>query len=500
MVFADSQVILLFDFFQTVMEQFNPGLRTLVVLGKNYEKSISAMVTSGKTYFDAVAKLGDLTGQSPVSRELGHILTDISEVHKKLNLDLEESFKKFHREIIAELDRKTELDVKYMNATLKKYQTEHRSKQDSLEKSQAELKKLRRKSQGTKNAHKYEYKEQEFIANISSREHDIQKFINDGCKEALLEEKRRFCFLVEKHCNFSQDICNYHDKAKGLLSAKLVSWQEKCLDSTKTPEFLMDDTYSTASYVLRTPQPSPSVERYQMGYDSSAQNTLKIPPAPPGRVQISPLADMFNPSTHYISNMEKTLDAPEDSHLQRSTSVATGLNMVQRPKVKTIFPHNAGNNKTMLSFSEGDVLTLLIPEEKDGWLYGEHDITKMRGWFPSSYTRTLEGIRDQSPAHSPVPVRSISTLNLAERSKVVLPPPDYLVSSDSYQNMNPSKGSKLNLYNSATSRGFAPKQDNTNSNSEMNGIMKPPFLSDGNPFATVKLRPTVTNDRSAPVI
>lgn len=41
-------------------------------------------------------------------------------------------------------------------AALKKYQMEHRSKGESLEKCQAELKKLRRKSQqGSKNASKY---------------------------------------------------------------------------------------------------------------------------------------------------------------------------------------------------------------------------------------------------------------------------------------------------------------------------------------------------------
>lgn len=45
-------------------------------------------------------------------------------------------------------------------ATFKRYQMEHKMKQDSLERSQSDLKKLRRKSQG-KNANKYENKESE---------------------------------------------------------------------------------------------------------------------------------------------------------------------------------------------------------------------------------------------------------------------------------------------------------------------------------------------------
>lgn len=65
------------------------------------------------------------------------------------------------------------------------------------------------------------------------------------------------------------------------------------------------------------------------------------------------------------------------ANLSRSTSVATGLNTMKRQKVKTIFPHTAGNNKTLLSFAQGDIITLLVAEEKDGWLYGEHDTTRL---------------------------------------------------------------------------------------------------------------------------
>lgn len=69
----------------------------------------------------------------------------------------------------------------------------------------------------------------------------------------------------------------------------------------------------------------------------------------------------------------------EDSGLSRSVSMATGLNLTdKRPKVRTIFPHKSGNNSTLLSFEEGDIITLLIPDERDGWLYGE--LQKTRQW------------------------------------------------------------------------------------------------------------------------
>ncbi|XP_061455677.1 brain-specific angiogenesis inhibitor 1-associated protein 2-like protein 1 isoform X2 [Rhineura floridana] len=427
--------------YKSVMEQFNPGLRNLINLGKNYEKAVNGMILAGRAYYDGVAKIGDIAVASPVSKELGHVLIEISIAQKKLNDSLDESFKKFHKDIISELEKKTELDVKYMNATLKKYQNEHRSKLDSLEKSQAELKKIRRKSQGGRNATKYEHKETEYLETVSSRQSDIQRFIAEGCREALLEEKKRFCFLVDKHCSFAQHMKYYHVECSELLSSKLPGWLETCSDATKVPEKIMNmiEEIKTpgSTPISGTPMPSPMIERNSMvgnNYDSLHRNSPKVPPAPTGRAYTSPLVDMFNnppmapkaPS----ERLNHLTDHADDSSLSRSTSVATGLNIMKRQKVKTIFPHTAGNNKTLLSFAQGDIITLLISEEKDGWLYGEHDVTKVKGWFPSSYTKTLEESAEETicmAVPSPAPMRSISSVNLLERSAVVLPPPDYLV-------------------------------------------------------------------------
>uniref|UniRef100_A0A670XQF4 BAR/IMD domain-containing adapter protein 2-like 1 n=1 Tax=Pseudonaja textilis TaxID=8673 RepID=A0A670XQF4_PSETE len=462
---------------QNVMEQFNPGLRNLINLGKNYEKAVNSMVLAGRAYYDGIAKIGDIAVASPVSKELGHVLIEISIAQKKLNDKLEENFKKFHKEIISELEKKTELDVKYMNATLKRYQTEHRSKLDSLEKSQAELKKIRRKSQGGRNAIKYEHRESEYLETVSSRQSDIQRFIAEGCREALLEEKKRFCFLVDKHCNFAQRLFHYH--CSEILATKLPAWLETCSDATKVPETVMnmiDEIKSTGSVSISgTPLPSPMIERNNLvgnNYDSLRRHSPKVPPAPPGRAYTSPLVDMFNnPPVIPKTSSEKLSNATDDSSLLRSTSVATGLNIMKRQKVKTIFPHTAGNNETLLSFAQGDLITLLVSEERDGWLYGEHDVTKV-------YVRASQNFALITPNHfselvffsfSPAPIRSVSSVNLTNRESPILPPPDYVISGLS---------SHLAVLQFACLLHYSGE----------------------NPFATVKLRPTVTNDRSAPIL
>ncbi|KAF7705233.1 brain-specific angiogenesis inhibitor 1-associated protein 2-like protein 1a [Silurus meridionalis] len=458
--------------YKNVMEQFNPGLRNLVNLGKNYEKSVTAMTLAGKTYFDAVSKIGETAAVSPVSRELGVVLMEISETHKKVQMEMEEFFKRFHRELIAELEKKTDMDVKYMNATFKRYQTEHKIRQETLDKSHADLKKLRRKSQA-KHSSKYDIKENEYMETISSRQTDMQQFIADGCREALLEEKRRFCFLVEKHCIFSYQMAEFHDKAKEILSLKLLSWQSKCSDALQVP-----DTIITMIEGIRTPISTPKSLPVKEHFDRNSDSMIP-PPAPPLKAQTSPLANMFSqeiPRSPVSPEPYSDQDSLDGSGRSRSESVSSGMNLMKKPRVQTIFPHTAGNNESLLSFDDGEIITLLIQEEKDGWLYGELEKNGQRGWFPSSYCR---------PYSEPVITSLMNVVDLSKRSEeeeeedeeqpVFLPPPDYGDSS-----RKPS----------------TPSPQNTMSN----GTSKPPFLGGGNPFATVRLRPTVTNDRSAPVV
>ncbi|KAK7940303.1 hypothetical protein WMY93_003629 [Mugilogobius chulae] len=466
--------------YKNVMEQFNPGLRNLINLGKNYEKAVAAMILAGKLYFDAVSKIGENAATS---------------------LSLKNWFKRFHREIVAELEKKTDMDVKYMTATYKRYQMEHKVKQDSLEKSQSDLKKLRRKSQG-KNANKYENKESECLETLTTRQMDMQLFIADGCKEALLEEKRRFCFLVDKHCMFSYQTAAFHDKAKDILKAKIGTWQDQCNDATDMPESVLTMIETLRMPVSITPMPSPSPSRHSVN--------ISDPPAPTKKAQTSPLANLFEQESR-----EPDIGNGDDAGLSRSVSVATGLNhTVKRPRVRTIFPHNAGNNSTLISFDEGDVIVLLIPDERDGWMYGELEKNGKRGWFPSSYCRAFTEPLVNNNSVSLAPYRSRSVVNLhhqdteTDEATMVLPPADYC--NASHQNSNKSSMSYSNAVTtndihqpSPTLSATSSTSSDPNTSSMSNGTSRPapaPFLAGGNPFATVRLRPTVTNDRSAPVI
>uniref|UniRef100_A0A452RHC5 BAR/IMD domain-containing adapter protein 2 n=1 Tax=Ursus americanus TaxID=9643 RepID=A0A452RHC5_URSAM len=396
----------------------------------------------------------------------GDVLFQMAEVHRQIQNQLEEMLKSFHNELLTQLEQKVELDSRYLSAALKKYQTEQRSKGDALDKCQAELKKLRKKSQGSKNPQKYSDKELQYIDAISNKQGELENYVSDGYKTALTEERRRFCFLVEKQCAVAKNSAAYHSKGKELLAQKLPLWQQACADPNKIPERavqLMQQMASSngsvlpsalsaskSSLVISDPIPGakplpvppelapfvgrlsaqestpvmngvsgPDGEDYNPWADrKAAQPKTSSPPQSQSKLSDSysntlPVRKSVAPKNSYAATENKTLP--------RSSSMAAGLERNGRMRVKAIFSHAAGDNSTLLSFKEGDLITLLVPEARDGWHYGE---TGRRGaWV--------------EPAHNPRPHslqqgKSSSTGNLLDKEELALPPPDYGTSSRAF--------------------------------------------------------------------
>ncbi|XP_028984454.1 brain-specific angiogenesis inhibitor 1-associated protein 2 isoform X2 [Betta splendens] len=222
--------------YKGILDQFNPSLKNFVTMGKYYEKALTGVTVAAKGYFDALVKLGELASDSQGSKELGDTLFQMAEVHRQIQVQLEDVLKLFHSELLAQLEQKLELDIKYLTATLKKYQSERRSKSESIERCQSQLKKLRRKSQGSRHPNKYGDREMQFVELMSRRQAEQDALVASGYKSALTEERRRYCFLVDRQCCVTKLLINYHSKVRELLSQKLSSWQQSCSQPTKLPE------------------------------------------------------------------------------------------------------------------------------------------------------------------------------------------------------------------------------------------------------------------------
>nr|XP_031541718.1 LOW QUALITY PROTEIN: brain-specific angiogenesis inhibitor 1-associated protein 2 [Vicugna pacos] len=463
--------------YKTIMEQFNPSLRNFIAMGKNYEKALAGVTYAAKGYFDALVKMGELASESQGSKELGDVLFQMAEVHRQIQNQLEEMLKSFHNELLTQLEQKVELDSRYLSAALKKYQAEQRSKGDALDKCQAELKKLRKKSQGSKNPQKYSDKELQYIDAIGNKQGELESYVSDGYKTALTEERRRFCFLVEKQCAVAKNSAAYHSKGKELLAQKLPLWQQACADPNKIPDRavqLMQQVASSNGSILPSAL-SASKSNLVISDPIPGAKPLPVPPelapfvgrlsaqdnAPVMNGVSGPDSEDYNPwadrkaaqpkSTPPLQSQGKLSDsysntlpvrksvAPKSSYaatenktLPRSSSMAAGLERNGRMRVKAIFSHAAGDNSTLLSFKEGDLITLLVPEARDGWHYGESEKTKMRGWFPFSYTRVLDSDGGDRLHMSLQQGKSSSTGNLLDKEDLAIPPPDYGTSSRAF--------------------------------------------------------------------
>ncbi|XP_068162076.1 BAR/IMD domain-containing adapter protein 2-like isoform X2 [Antennarius striatus] len=436
--------------YKSIMEQFNPCLRNFIAMGKSYEKALT--------------------------RE---VLFQMAEVHRQIQIQLEEMLKSFHNELLTELEKKVELDARYLNAALKKYQTEHKGKGESLEKCQAELKKLRRKSQGSKHPSKYGDKEMQYVEAISNKQGELDSYIAEGYKNALSEERRRYCFLVDRQCAVAKNSSAYHNKGKELLSQKIPMWQQACAEPNKLPDralFLAQQMSGAAGVMapgahhpgMPISEPIPGAKALPvppelaalrasaaMGHQRLMDGGMTVMNGEAGAhggedyqqwMEGKVAQGKTSPQTQrhggevYSNTLPVRKVAPAKSKntlmetrtLPRSSSMAAGLERNGRTRVQAIFSHAAGDNSTLLSFSENDVITLLVPEARDGWHYGENEKTRMRGWFPFSYTRVISDADGSSMKQLRVHNlhgKSSSTGNLLEREDMALPVPDYGIHS-----------------------------------------------------------------------
>ncbi|XP_052435455.1 brain-specific angiogenesis inhibitor 1-associated protein 2-like isoform X2 [Carassius gibelio] len=516
--------------YKGILDQFNPSLKNFVSMGKHYEKALTGVTVAAKGYFDALVKLGELASDSQGSKELGDTLFQMAEVHRQIQVQLEDVLKLFHSELLSQLEQKLELDIKYLTGTLKKYQSERKSKVESIERCQSQLKKLRRKSQASRHPNKYGDREMQYVELMSRRQGELDSLVAVGYRSALTEERRRYCFLVDRQCSVTKILTNYHCKVRELLSQKLSSWQQSCAQPTKLPERALNLLRHTApqssggaglAEVLRNAKlgiTQPTEQRLSVQevppllngdsssrpqqqqqnpssnghtHSSSSASTAHSQPAvgvsgcqSPPTVSHTPSSTHSAPLTRVLSNCPAAPDLYSTSTLplprRQSSDTRQGLMGWTLPRVlplcapsrvEALFPHSPdscegqkpgdrGGSSCLLSFLPGDALSLLISEPRDGWHYGQNERTGRKGWFPFSYTQPFPSSPGQEL--SPPVLSKVNSSSMGQLDRL------------------PPAGQTLQMSTDFTS--------------------PPPSPSRINPFAHIRLKKTVTNDRSAPLI
>ncbi|KAI1884528.1 hypothetical protein AGOR_G00227300 [Albula goreensis] len=418
-----------------LMEQFNPGLQKLVSLGNSYIQAFQALAASSEAYFCALAKMGEQALHSMSSRSLGDVLIQISESQRRLTAELEGVFRWFHNEVLQEMDNNVRLDKDYILNSRRRYEVEVRNQATALERQ------LRRGA----------YRDLQDGS-------DYVQFLRQSQRDALKEEERRYRFLAEKHCGLTQSILYLMNKTGGSLQQKAEGWRER-VNATRAPR-------------PRTPTHLDQDSMMGMREEERDQRWANREELPMGRV----------PSR---------APSPQVSR-SRSSSLGETLGLGSARPMRAMVSYPPSSNQTLLSFSRGETVTVLVKEPRNGWLYGRAESSLRQGWFPAAYVGPIEDMYKPMESRTPTLRSSNSMSNLLDepdgyRQNGRPPPPAPPLPMPGWRPITPTPEKRVE----PPMESKRPVQEDH----------RPSLFPKGtNPFATVKLRPTTTNDRSAPRI
>ncbi|XP_040263345.1 brain-specific angiogenesis inhibitor 1-associated protein 2-like protein 2 isoform X1 [Bufo bufo] len=452
--------------YKKILGQFNPALENLVYLGNNYLRALNALSEVAESYYNAIKKIGEQAFQNSACYGLGQLLIQMADSCKNASAGLNSLFQTLHVEIIQQMDKNTKLDMQFIRDSQNRYEMEYRQRTTTLDKCKADAWKMER--QRDRNLQSMKEK-------VNMLHSDMLSFVRDSQRAAELEERRRYRFLAERHWLLCSSLVQYHNRAHGVLNVRLSSWKEQ-IDASRA-----QTTPSSQNYTSGRPTTSPrdsmnmtprSVADVLSMVNRQEQNNVRAP------IQNTTRVLQKTPSNATLANVRSRSNSFGEVAV---AAVAAAVNVGNR-KVQAIVDHKPGGNPTMLQFSKGSVITVLVPEARNGWLYGRLDALNMTGWFPEAYVKSMDTDPRSSGMRS---AHSASDL----LDVLDMPQPDYKQSTADQRPIT-----------KASNPAPPPPPMNNSFKKSGGGGRGDLFPRGTNPFATVKLRPTVTNDRSAPLI
>ncbi|OCT85524.1 hypothetical protein XELAEV_18023693mg [Xenopus laevis] len=394
--------------YKKILGQFNPDLENLVYLGNNYLRALNALSEVAETYYNAIKKIGEQALQNVTCQGLGQLLIQMADNCKTASAGLNIVFQTLHGDIVQQMDKNTKLDMQFIADSQNRYEIEYRHRSATLEKCMSEAWKMER--QRDRNL-------REMKENVTMLHADMLAFVKESQRAAELEENRRYRFLAEKHWLLCSSFLQYHSRAQGLLQARVSPWKEQ-IDASRS---------QTASGPQNYAPSRPA---------STSRDSVPLPPRPVEREQNDSRASIRSDSSRRGLQRTPSTGSVGSSQLTRSSSfgevavaavVAASAGAGGR-RVQAIVDHNTSGNRTLLQFKKGDLITVLVPEARNGWLYGKLEGLSMS--FPLRSSHSTGDLLDGSdnfpePDYRPKPPgQGFSTPNSRRGSEVnVAPPP-----------------------------------------------------------------------------
>uniref|UniRef100_A0A8B9NQY1 BAR/IMD domain containing adaptor protein 2 like 2 n=1 Tax=Accipiter nisus TaxID=211598 RepID=A0A8B9NQY1_9AVES len=504
----------------------------------NYLRAFHALSKAAEVYFKAIEKIGEQALQSSTSHVLGEILMQMSNTQRLLSSDLEVVAQTFHVDLLQHMEKNTKMDVQFIS---KQYELEYQRRAANLDKCMAELWRMER----ARDKNVREMKE-----NVMRLRSEMQAFVSESQREAELEEKRRYRFLAEKHQMLYNTLLQFYSRARGMIQTKAPQWKEQ-LEASRNPSNSHSQGLLTASHGQGYPSGRLTPTHLEMpqrplgdfASPMTGNRSSVFSPEPP-EMRLSPQPEPPRRSLRRTpsASLLPTGRTSRSGSFGESGSGSEGRRRSGTARVQAIVPHTTGVNRTLLRFDPGDVITVLMPDAQNGWLYGKLEgsstyvIFGVVNW-PDARLSGLElgGLSLKLCPRSPPGVAWAPRLTHHPCGTSPCPRSFPLRSSHSMDDIldRPSTPSSSNYWPAAAQPSL-PNPPPLSVGAKtiitlpspawrwLSGRTKQPLLGQQdpcvvfadflmaacfpspsrgtNPFATVKLRPTVTNDRSAPII
>lgn len=511
--------------YRGLTENFNPGIKQVLLCGKAYHKALQGLTASARAYSESLLKIGGISRSTcrGGTEDIGEAIFQIAEAQRDIQARIEESTKALFSELILPLEQKLENEFRRSSIQHKKYNNGHKTVLVPYAKAHDSLRKFRKK---TKNKLVYdEQKESQYVKTLSKCQEKLDEFRVQGLKLALLEERKCHCFLLERLSAIASMNAAHHRQGAEMLSMGLPSWRHLSAKPHILPpeadRLLMihkDDDFEHANG---------SIYRVSNGYLPDETRSVGTP---------------YRRSRSYHDGPRNPIDYSNGdfSYASRTMPPSRGISVPPPPppglsQVRAIYTH-AAEVDSKLSFSEGDVINL-IGEPSDGWHYGLNNRSGRYGWFPLSFTEPMDNRDPQPMGHRVKSMGDLDTRSLSDGGSFLV---DGDIPGATRRPKSVFEGSGLRLVNNptqneATSSGYGNRQS-------LNNPPPPPppvsFREEGRPgppttmpppppktsnsglhptedyetdeedtnfkrnpkFAAVNLKKTVTNDRSKPRI
>ncbi|XP_064631354.1 brain-specific angiogenesis inhibitor 1-associated protein 2-like isoform X2 [Lineus longissimus] len=384
---------------ENLLQNFTPGLKQFISAGRAYQRALQNASQCARVYIESLVKLAQSAQICKgATSDIGAALIQIAEVLKEIQTQVNDNLKAFQSDLLLPLESKQENDFKNIAGEQKKYATGNKYHYQALLKAREGLKKVQKKG---RMKGMMEPKEIQQLQLVGDRQAKLDEFRIDGAKLALLEQRKRYCFLLDKICITARNQAAHHNKANELLTHRLQDWSELCRKPNVLPEaseVLLHISYDNEDQFFQQ-ENSDQLRRRSIDFDRMAPDGGSQTTYPSGTNQ----RPEFNGNVNRQDNGQPNYpgygtgwtEHVGAATLPRTITVPSPVAAQGKPQVRAMYTHIA-NGDHQLSFTEGDIITL-VGDRKDGWHYGENTRSGRYGWFPISFTETLDPNEEPNP-------------------------------------------------------------------------------------------------------